>query len=71
MRTSDQSRRLSQCEGKDKFENFDQALQGVSNKLWHLVRPYHCQVCDKYHVGSIETQRLKRISLAKIKEKKQ
>jgi len=64
-------RQQSQCQGKDPFDSFDQAMQGITNKLKHLVRPYHCKVCQKYHVGSIENHRRRRIAQKQLKEGKQ
>lgn len=62
--------RLSSCEGKDKFDTFEIAMEGVSGRLRHLVQPYLCQVCGSYHVGSIETKRKIRLAKTKLKEKK-
>lgn len=56
------TRQLSQCEGKHKYESATAAQQGVSNRLRRLVRPYHCQICQGWHVGSVEGGRRKRVA---------
>lgn len=70
MTGTNSHRKLSQCIGKDSFESFEKAAQGVSNKLKHLVRPYHCRVCQQYHVGSIENHRQRQLAQKRLKEGK-
>lgn len=62
MKSVNPTRRLSQCEGKDKFDSFAQAEDGISNRLRHKVRPYNCQVCRFWHLGNVNGSRQKRLT---------
>lgn len=61
-------RRISECDGKDKFQSYTQARATVSEKLRHKVEAYHCVTCGGWHIGGTMTARHKRLSVKRNRE---
>lgn len=54
--------RASQCTGKHPFASWEAADASMSAKLRRLCAPYHCSSCGKWHIGSRETKRNRRLA---------
>jgi len=63
-------RRVSECQGKDRFLSYTQAKSTVSEKLRHKVEAYHCVSCGGWHIGGNQSARHKRMLVKKVKEAK-
>lgn len=61
-------RRISECEGKHKFQSYTQAQATMSEKLRHKVEAYHCATCGGWHIGGTKSARNKRLSNKRNRE---
>ena len=60
MRLSVFIRRLSGCQGKERFQTFTLAQEvahKVSRRRSARVNAYHCPICSGFHVGSTVRKR--------------
>lgn len=52
------------CEGKDKFQSFEQADKTIGHRLRQFSHAYRCTVCQSWHIGGRRIDRHKRLELA-------
>lgn len=56
----------SMCEGKERFDSKAAADRTV--RRGKPIRPYHCLVCNGWHVGSMQNAREQRLVQKRRKE---
>lgn len=55
---------MASCHGKDRFPSFDHAIRvarAMNRRNDECTEPYHCLVCDSWHVGTVD--RKKRLAM--------
>jgi hypothetical protein len=60
-RRMEERRRVSECEGKHRFDSFGSAQRTIRIDLRKVTNVYHCTVCRGYHIGSVAGHRRKRL----------
>lgn len=68
-RTWDRIRAQVECQGKHPFPSYSQAAATIRPDMRKVVQAYQCRTCGKFHIGSIEANRKKRLALKWKKEK--
>lgn len=59
-------RHRSACEGKHRFESYNEAKRTLSWNLRKKAKPYHCVECNGFHIGNIVNNRRKRVAIARF-----